>query len=203
MADFRRSRARGDRRCAALRNLGRVPVTQSQGQGIRGAIRVVSRRPIRDPRFVRHQRARSGAQGAGSRTGRRGDRACDHVLRDGLRRSRLHGAAGLRRRDRGQRLYRPGLGEKPDHAAHTRDRPGPLRRDGRRSGCAHGNLAAPLDPDRRGLRAHARRSMARTRCRRMGRARMLQLPVLQADDRRRGRAYRHQRSPTRGSDASR
>ena len=63
-----------------------------------------------------------------------------------------------------------------------------------------GEIARKHEPARhRGLRAHARRLLARARRRHARRHGLLQLPVVEADDVRRGRHHHHERRAVRGA----
>ncbi len=99
----------------------------------------------------------------------------------------------------GLRGHRPGYllsGSQTDRKGpHAEDTCHPARpsRDALRGhGRDHAHRSRPEDRRHRGLRARARRQVAQQGCRRVGRRRLLQFSIEQADDRRRGRRFCHE-----------
>ena len=163
LARLRRPRTRAARGRPHFAKLGRLPEPQSQSHRVRRRIRRIPGRSLRHPDHVRHQRARGRTQSTRHRRRRRGYRPGDHFRRDPVCRRRMHGASGLRRRQRCQRMRRSGIRRASHHASHQGHHPRPLRCISRRSRRPRGNFARAFHSDRRRLRPRPRRPVPRSR----------------------------------------
>ena len=175
------------------RRLGRLPAAERTRGNLRRRLRRAPRLRTRPVRGERHRLARSSASGDGRGTGRRGHRAGLHVRGD-RRGGPVRGLRTCVRRHRSAHLvHRRRVCGGTGHRAHPGDRAGAPgdddhgpRRD--RVACREAWTSRA-----RGLRPCPRCPMARTRRRLLGQRRFLQLPDLEADDRRRGRHRDHLR----------